>query len=129
MLAWLAWLAFQQLISKARLASVLQAASLAATAVAHRSRGVVATSILTARFFARVSSRRRRLLERGRGWAAQKLHPLLPSIVGTMPHVAAYGILLVQALFFFLGGIRQRSNHSYALIGRLLHAQASATTS
>jgi len=46
-----------------------------------------------------------------------------------MPHVAAYGILAVQALFFFLGGIRQRSNHSYALIGRLLHAQASATTS
>ena len=32
-------------------------------------------------------------------------HPLLSSIVfGTMPHVAAYGILLVQALFFFLGG-------------------------
>ena len=32
-------------------------------------------------------------------------HPLLPSIAfGTMPHVAAYGILLVQALFFFLGG-------------------------
>ena len=26
------------------------------------------------------------------------------SFFGTMPHVAAYGILLVQALFFFLGG-------------------------
>ena len=45
-----------------------------------------------------------------------------------MPHVAAYGILAVQALFFFLGGIRQRSNH-HALIGRLLYAQVSATTS
>ena len=46
-----------------------------------------------------------------------------------MPHVAAYGILAVQSLFFFLGGIRQRSNHNYALIGRLLYAQVSATTS
>ena len=112
MLAWLAWLAFQQLISKARLASVLQAASLAATAVAHRSQEVVATSILTARFFARASSRRRRLLERQAGLpeaALLRRATQLPICCcqgrfGTMPHVAAYGILLVQCLFFFLGG-------------------------
>ena len=63
--------------------------------------------------FRPASSRRRRLLER-QGcpevlpWSATRhatAHPLLPSIVfGTMPHVAAYGVLLVQALFFFLGG-------------------------
>ena len=106
------WLAFQQLISKARLASVLQAASLAATAVAHRSQEVVATSILTARFFARASSRRRRLLERQRlpGSCsvphAPRNRPSAAAIdhFGIMPHVAAYGILLVQCLFFFLGG-------------------------
>ena len=51
------------------------------------------------------------------------------SIVVQMPHATAYGIVAVQALFFFLGGIRQRSNHDYVLIGRLLYAQASATTS
>ena len=82
---------------------VSQLASLATNALAHRSRAVVATSLPTAGLRARVvlSRRRRRLLERQ---AARNPPRAAANRFGTMPHVAAYGILLVQALFFFLGG-------------------------
>ena len=110
-------IAFQQLISKAcwLLASVFQAASLAQRLLSPTGRGQSLRRVFSRYAFSPGDSpRRRRLLERQRQGcpeaalfrhAPRNCHPLLPSIVfGTMPHVAAYGILLVQALFFFLGG-------------------------
>ena len=47
---------------------------------------------------------RRRLLERLPSASAK--HSVRCIDHCKMPHVAAYGILAVQALFFFLGGIR-----------------------
>ena len=108
-------IAFQQLISKASLASVLQAASLAQRLLSPTGRGQSLRRVFSRHAFSPGHRRAGEGCWRGRGRAAQKqrcyvtrhatAHPLLPSIVfGTMPHVAAYGILLVQAMFFFLGG-------------------------
>ncbi len=71
-----------------------------ATALAHRFAGSRCDGFLVAGFARGYSA------EKTVGEAAQcQALRLLPSIVfGTMPHVAAYGILAVQALFFFLGG-------------------------
>ena len=103
-------IAFQQLISKASLASVLQAASLAQRLLSPTGRGQSLRRVFSRHSSPGILSRRRRLLERlpsakhsARCWNHN--HRLI------MPHVAAYGILAVQSLFFFLGGIRQRSNH------------------
>ena len=92
-------IAFQQLISKARLASVLQAASLGQRLLSPNSRGQPLRRVFPRQTLLRPDILSEKLLER------QGLCRGCP--IGTiMPHVTAYGILAVQALFFLLGGIR-----------------------
>ena len=123
-------IAFQQLISKAcwLLASVFQAASLTPRLLSPTGRGQSLRRVFSRHSSPGILSRRRRLVERLPSAKRQALRVLLHRSLCKMPHVTAYGIVAVQALFVFLGGIRQRSNH-HAPIGRLLYAQVSATTS